>query len=148
MQAEPESPPRDAPTTGLRAFQDVTRTAFQDASRLVSTLSHEVDWPWSGSVRRHVYTDFVVYIMLLVVFCCITLVPTTKRSSDSFNLVQSIQSTLVKEVSFHAAARCAARANEQQTCLLCSCHTFCTVLKRWQCPQAMHHPTNDISLFI
>lgn len=98
MQAEPDSPrEREAPTRGLRG-------ALQDATRLVSTLSHEVDWPWSGSVRNHVYTDFVVYMMLLIVFCCITLLPTTKRSSDSFNLVQSIHSTLVKEVCFHIAA--------------------------------------------
>ena len=119
MQAEQESPPEDAPTTGMRAFQDATRGVLEDATRLVSTLSREVDWPWSGSVRRHVYTDFVVYILLLVVFCCITLVPTTKRSSDSFNLVQSIQSTLVKEVSFHAAARCTASICGQLTCSLC-----------------------------
>jgi hypothetical protein len=73
-------------------------TGLRDASRSISTLSHEVDWPWSGSVRNHVYKDFAAYIMLLVVFCCITLWATTKRSSDAFNLVQSIQSTLVKEV--------------------------------------------------
>lgn len=95
VQPAPRSPThsRDGFTRGLRG-------AWEDASRLVSTLSHEVDWPWSGSVRKHVYMDFVVYVMLLVVFCCITLLPTTKRSSDSFNLVQSIQSTLVKEVWF------------------------------------------------
>lgn len=64
----------------------------------LSSMTHGVDWPWSGSVRKIIYVDFFIYLVLLVLFCCITLLPTTNTSFDAYKLVQSVQSTLLEEV--------------------------------------------------
>jgi hypothetical protein len=69
-------------------------------ANIYTTVSNVVDWPWSGSVRRYIYIDFFVYLILLVVFSCITLLPITQRSNDSYHLVQSVQRSLVQEVRF------------------------------------------------
>jgi hypothetical protein len=55
-------------------------------------------WPWSGRVRRYIYIDFLVYAVLLVVFCISTLNSSSTRSFDSYHLVQSVQKMLLKEV--------------------------------------------------
>lgn len=61
-------------------------------------MTQGVDWPWSGSVRKTIYVEFFIYVLLLIVFCCITLLPTTNTSFDAYKLVQSVQSTLLEEV--------------------------------------------------
>lgn len=63
-----------------------------------SAMTQGVDWPWSGSVRKAVYVDFFIYVVLLTLFCVITLLPTTNTSFDAYKLVQSVQSTLLEEV--------------------------------------------------
>lgn len=79
--------------------QQVSTRAPHGGNRyLVSTKTNKVEWPWSGAIRRHIYIDFTVYMALLLMFCGITLLPYSRRSRDAYNLVQSIQATLVKEV--------------------------------------------------
>lgn len=67
--------------------------------KIISTKTNRIDWPWSGAVRRHIYIDFSVYMVLLVCFCVISLMPYATRSRESYHLVQSVQATLVEEVS-------------------------------------------------
>lgn len=55
-------------------------------------------WPWSGRVRRYIYIDFAVYVALLVIFCVTTLVANSGSAHDAYNVVQSIQTTLLQEV--------------------------------------------------
>jgi hypothetical protein len=66
--------------------------------KIVSTKTDKFDWPWSGAVRRHIYLDFTVYMVLLTIFSFVTVIPYSDRSRESYHLVQSIQATLVKEV--------------------------------------------------
>lgn len=86
----------------------------------LSSMTHGVDWPWSGSVRKIIYVDFFIYLVLLVLFCCITLLPTANTSFDAYKLVQSVQSTLLEEVCLciappQASARCVARARDRNS---------------------------------
>ena len=55
-------------------------------------------WPWSGRVRQYIYIDFCVYLLLLIAFCVTTLTTNSGQAYNSYNLVQSVQSTLLGEV--------------------------------------------------
>jgi len=75
---------------------------------------------WSGSLRRHNYLDLALYLVFVVLFCTVELQDSSSRASNSYHLVQSVQSGLLTQARLllrwrpgSQPARCGGRAHLQ-----------------------------------